>query len=166
MQTQKRPFAAFVFGQTFWNCPMALWNVRGLLSHLKSVTHIMLLTSSDFSFQWLLTFVRLWKLLVALKWQITWKIRHDCDHRLMIWINCSNISVSWGLECWPRSLCLYRYGKIVSTKAILDKNTNQCKGKFLFSLFHWVCYLSLGSNMCLCINWNWAKESASCNSVI
>lgn len=25
------------------------------------------------------------------------------------------------------SLC--RYGKIVSTKAILDKNTNQCKGK-------------------------------------
>ncbi|MEQ2298702.1 RNA binding motif, single stranded interacting protein 3, partial [Ameca splendens] len=24
------------------------------------------------------------------------------------------------------------YGKIVSTKAILDKNTNQCKGKFLF----------------------------------
>lgn len=25
--------------------------------------------------------------------------------------------------------CLCRYGKIVSTKAILDKNTNQCKGR-------------------------------------
>ncbi len=26
--------------------------------------------------------------------------------------------------------CFYRYGKIVSTKAILDKNTNQCKGEW------------------------------------
>lgn len=29
--------------------------------------------------------------------------------------------------------CFYRYGKIVSTKAILDKNTNQCKGKHFYS---------------------------------
>ena len=26
------------------------------------------------------------------------------------------------------SICLFRYGKIISTKAILDKNTNKCKG--------------------------------------
>uniref|UniRef100_A0A672L8U3 RNA binding motif single stranded interacting protein 3 n=1 Tax=Sinocyclocheilus grahami TaxID=75366 RepID=A0A672L8U3_SINGR len=38
------------------------------------------------------------------------------------------------------------YGKIVSTKAILDKNTNQCKGKHLFLCFY---YIILN---CLCGN--------------
>lgn len=36
----------------------------------------------------------------------------------------------WAIITWiffPLSLS-FRYGKIVSTKAILDKNTNQCKG--------------------------------------
>lgn len=33
--------------------------------------------------------------------------------------------------------CFCRYGKIVSTKAILDKNTNQCKGES--QSIDWIC---------------------------
>ena len=38
-------------------------------------------------------------------------------------------------------LCaLYRYGKIISTKAILDPQTNKCKGKTAISDCHHVCH--------------------------
>lgn len=56
-------------------------------------------------------------------------------------LSCNTIShyCPFEAECYLTHLCLFlfttfRYGTIISTKAILDKTTNKCKGIFFFTI--------------------------------
>lgn len=105
---------------------------------LKSAVHVTLLTRAAVSSLWLLTFLcSSVNVVIVNKWQTVWgKKTMPPAVKRSHW--------SFGAQTLTACLLFYlcRYGKIVSTKAILDKNTNQCKGRTFKKTFFFFFFAS------------------------